>query len=386
MTTTVKLQRITDLDLSTAVLVDGQTVLSTPPEYFQCSSTSERQAIRGDATTLHNLIQNLVLYDRVVVDSQLLALEENCKIVCEFFGDAVSGLLIDGPLRAQLAAEVVKFVTFERDAHDASVKMDHQHQVLLDEIRKGDLELRQYHYSVINGSFRDDVAEDLRTQAELLSQTLEEFAPPMRMFTGTNRSIERAHFYLELARSLGLYLSPHPTRAEYFRRTISDALALPKGFADKVVGFVDEKLKSSDATYFLNACWDIPPVAEYVIKFADDKHIDLISAILEVRNSKHARSFRKFCAEMGRNIRVGRCGMPAAQGVYEELRRTCLAWQRDVNEHVKYERRTLDLGEVWLIGGILKAFGMNKIRLKDPVIAVDKPYLLFLNDLYVPKY
>jgi hypothetical protein len=385
MPTSVQLVPANSVDFNAAVLVDGQTILSTRPEYF-ISRTSERKAARydhDDLMPLYNFIQNLVIYDRVLVDSQLLALEQGCEGVCALFQRAISGLLINGKLRAGLADEVTEFINSEELIE---AKLNKRSRELLAEMARNDAEIRQYYSQVSGGWFPDDIATELRNQASLLGETLDEYVPRMTMFTGTrDRSLERTHFYLELSRALGIYLSPHPIRAEYFKRTISKTLGVPNGFAGNAVKFVDKKMQKSATNYFLNAHWNIPPVAEYVLRIADERDADLVSAIFEVRESKHARDFRRWCSEMSGTIRQGRSGMAAAQKVYAELERECSAWQRDVNEHVKYQHRTLSLGDFWFIGKILKVFGMEKVHLKDPVIAVDKPYLLLLNDLYRPR-
>src|SRR5208337_3560674 len=319
MATSVELVQVSNVNLDTAVLVDGQTVLSTRPEYFTCPA-SERDTVRDDPDrlmTLYNFIQNLIIYDCVLVDSQLLVLENGCENVCSLFEGAISGLLIDGKLRADLADEVTRLVS---SADLDEVKLDKQNAQLIAEIADNDAADTQQYYSQLSGGWlRDDVAMKLRKQASLLGETLEEFIPRMTMFTaGTcDRSLERTHFYLELSRALGVYLSPHPKRAEYFKRTVRETFGPKNRFAADVVEFVDKNMRGSKSDYFLNARWDLPPVAEYVLRVADNRDMDLVSAILEVRESKHAQAFRRWCEEMSGTLRQGRGSMAAAQRVYE---------------------------------------------------------------------
>jgi hypothetical protein len=128
----------------------------------------------------------------------------------------------------------------------------------------------------------------------------------------------------------------------------------------------------------------IPPVPEYVLRLAKAQRISLYEATMEVRNSTNASNFRDLCATL---FNLGEEGGLHAQDEYNTVMKDfatfCEAWARDASEGVDYRIRTLQLGDIPIIGWILKVAGMDERMVRDPVITPDTNYryFLFLNDL-----
>jgi len=288
---------------------------------------------------------------------------EECRKTCECFSGIFKALRIEGVFRNKLASilsqlDLGDFVLAGAPAPDKG----------LTELLMGEAEGAEYYQMM--SRFRKDSAP-LWLGDELDKY---EWAPPTHELCQTGRSFLRAHFYVELARALELYLSPHPERAEYIKRIAPHPLSLQ----ESIVLEADEALQSP----FLKVVVDIPPVAELVVRTSRKRRLDLAGAVLEVRESKNARRFRKWCAKMSAKLGEGRAGLAAAQRIERELKEVCSTWRADVEEGVRYKRRQLDLGVIPCLGKVLTFFGMQKLTIKDPIIRAEKPYLLFLNDLY----
>ena len=103
---------------------------------------------------------------------------------------------------------------------------------------------------------------------------------PTSILANTGFGLERTHYYLELARQLEVFLSPHPYRSEYYSELGKAYVGIPQ----KILSFTDEKIMTSQAANFLSVDLDIPAVAEYVVKFAMKKRVDIVNAIYEIRD------------------------------------------------------------------------------------------------------
>lgn len=199
---------------------------------------------------------------------------------------------------------------------------------------------------------------------------------------GTERILARTHHYAELAKSLDAYLCLHPSRIEYLYNNF--------GWKDKpttaklVISHLDQKITQSDAGKMAEIDLRTPPILESVLRFKARESVELPIAINEIRASKNAIAFRKWCSEIDNELRgcSGRSAIPIMQKLIGELDSVAEAWEKDLNLHVHYKRRTISLKKIWGIGSLLEAVGLSEFEINDPVILQSKQHLLFLNDLY----
>jgi len=75
-----------------------------------------------------------------------------------------------------------------------------------------------------------------------------------------------------------------------------------------VAKFESSVFQPEAAQNLLSVDLSIPPVAELVLRFAQKKRCSLHEAIMTVRESKHARAFRKWCARFASHAMNGRPG------------------------------------------------------------------------------
>ncbi len=66
-----------------------------------------------------------------------------------------------------------------------------------------------------------------------------------------------------------------------------------------IVQEVDEAMQSP----FLKVVVEIPPVDELVVRTSIKKRVDLVAAVLEVRESNNARRFQEWCVKMSAELR-----------------------------------------------------------------------------------
>ena len=350
------------IDVNDAVLVDGQSILAMHAEWYEIPGSiwlkgpqimKRRHLYERMASAL--FIQNLVVYKTVLVDKAVLTANERCQEISRLFPDIVSPLSVP----------------------DNYYRILHR---ILSSIIPGDMELPKNINATILAAAKKVLWSDLEKGLyDDLSRG--NWSAQILSFGDTHNSLLRAHYYLELARQLGLFLSPHPNRSLYFKALGKTYLGMPQ----KILDFVDETLISSRASQFLSINLEVPAVAELVVNFAIKNRIDVVTAIYEVRNSKNAVSFRKWCRQLSELVRHGRQGFAAAQAVYKELERHCKAWRSNIGDFVHYRTRTLNLSKIPILGSILTTLGIEKLKYRDPILSGTKPYLLFLNDLYVEE-
>jgi len=197
----------------------------------------------------------------------------------------------------------------------------------------------------------------------------------------TSRFHARTIDYVNLSTELEVYLCLDPSR----HPGLQELASLDGPTAHEVVQRFHRKLASGDAGTLARIKVDAPPVLQAVLQ----KHssgTDLISAVLELRNSKNAERFRAACKKLDDTIKkIGpEAALKPAQDLRNELNEVSTQWEFDLDEGVRYVKRTLNFGKIWGLGPFLEFFGLEKFSIRDPVISSRKPHLLFLNDLYRP--
>jgi hypothetical protein len=336
---------------------------------------------------LANAIQSLVLHGCIVVDSLLFQLYPDIWAAYELFPGAVRAVYIDPDIRFKLGQLVDSVTQMYEPSFDAPVGLsvetwtalvgDGIHEkVLMDQIASN------IHQDLVPPGYEKDARLDLRARDKV-------FLP--HCVCRSQRTLPRAHFYLELARELGIPLAVDPARSQYFS-------VLTKSLKNSFRESTPEKMIAKFESMTLE--WDIeelhglvsvdvsiPPVAEYVYRYAQSKRCTLHEAILEVRESRHAVDFREWCARFLSLEDAGRAGAKEQIEMFGELKNVCETWKKDIKEDSVYKSRKLNLEKVPFLGGALKALNMHEgFTIKDPIIRPTKQnsYLLFLNDLLSP--
>jgi hypothetical protein len=189
--------------------------------------------------------------------------------------------------------------------------------------------------------------------------------------------------YLGAAQTLGVYLGLAPERSRFLKRLLG-ASAPSEIVSQAVVSRADSAILRSPKLEFVGVDFSVPPVGEFVVGRARAQRVTLVDAAIEVRNSKHASAFRARCAEIDHEL--GSAGRRSAvrllQKLVADVDRVTASWAMDLDDGVRYVKRTVSLRKLPLLGPLLEAIGLAEFSIRDPVIRPRDKSLLFLNDLY----
>lgn len=375
-----------EYDPFNAVLIDGHSLLGCRNTDWTSTIDFRILADRRDAA---NLIQNIVLHDHLLVDSQLLLANQECSEIASLFEDAVKPIRLDNSTRESIidALERAEIIP-----EDTLLEQSVTHPELVMLITRNDSEHAEHFQTVSDRLSIRNLPPESRRDA-----LRHEYAAVHEALQNTQRTALRAYYYLELSRHLNLYYSPHPSRAEYFRelvkrRSVGKVADSFSSAAVEAVQFMDNAQRAAIDKYSLSFVdFTIPAVAEYVAKLTVQKKARLVDAVFEVRESPRAKEFRSWSCEQNRLSAGGRSALRERKRVLQELETTCRAWASDLDEGVKHKKRKITWGELPWLGSLIKTLEIDKMlrqvgwetkEVKDPILWVDKPYLLFLNDLY----
>jgi hypothetical protein len=330
---------------------------------------------------LAHIIQTFVLHDTVLVDSVLFDNEPAVSRAYSLFPDAIRGVFIRDSARDRVEQRVNAAVPRALDRPtdipvgiwNRWMQLDSSEKPLLDRLKENPPRLVPPEYLADKEVVRK------------LDRDRPMWAGFPAVCLNSMMTISRAHFYLELARELAVPLNIDPVRATYLSSVVAvHEAALARGVPEKVIDRFANRAPTAEEPDIISFELNIPPVPEFVLHFAKARRVSLHQATLEVRNSKHAAEFRKWCAEL---FQLGEEGGLKARTEYRKMMKeftsACDKWCIDACEGVKYETRTLKLGDIPYVGKVLKAVGLDDISIKDPVLIPSKRYryFLFLNDL-----
>jgi hypothetical protein len=94
-----------DVNRNESVLVDGQSLLAVRGwDRFYARYPASYRELENKA--LCNLVHNIIIYEHILVDSQLLAVNEDCRRVCEYFPSVFRALRIPVEFRNGIAREL----------------------------------------------------------------------------------------------------------------------------------------------------------------------------------------------------------------------------------------------------------------------------------------
>lgn len=337
----------------------------------------------SDRYAVANVIQSIVLYDTVVVDSVLLEGDAPAAGAFELFPGILKGIFISHEDRVQIADTIVQ-VTGRSDSVPEQMTPDEWRALRDHDLQEKYLQDWLQHQKITRyppgyrtqaapGSFKDRANNEI-------------YFP--HAVHGTGFTTQRSHFYLELARMLGIALSPHPRRTKYYELLTGEVKeSLRRGTPEKIIAFFEKNTllsAISEIDDLVSVNLEIPAVAELVFNYAKRTGTSLATATLETRNSKNALKFRRWCARFSSLNDSGRASAKEQAEMVNELKNACELWKRDVREEVEYKTRKLNLEKIPLVGGVLKSLNMHEtLTIKDPVLRPSSKYsyFLFLNDL-----
>jgi hypothetical protein len=335
-----------------------------------------------DSYAVANVIQSIVLYDTVVVDSVLLEGHAPAADLFELFPGILKGIFITLDDRLQIA-DIIDQVTGRGDSMPEQMTPTEWHLLRNHDLKEKYLQDWLQHQKITRfpPEYQTEAARDYfekRGNKEI-------YFP--HAVHGTGFTIQRSHFYLELARRLGIALSPHPHRTKYYELLTDEVKeSFRRGTPERIIAFFEENALLSavaESADLVSVNLEIPAVAELVFNYAKRTGTDLITATLDTRHSRNAQKFREWCARFSSLDDGGRASAKEQAEMLKELKNVCEVWKSDVREEVKYKTRKLSLEKLPVVGGVLKSLNMHEKTIKDPILwpSSKYSYFLFLNDL-----
>lgn len=310
-----------------------------------------------------NLIQNVVLYDQLVVDGFVLANDEASMAAAKLFPTVIKALYLSDAQRMRIGNALAPSVT-------ALNRLDAAHPDLEEAAKfNAYTDIEQELFQAF--SRRTPPTDIKRAHA---GEVLTIHVPD---WLGTSSEhLARTFFYVLLARACRVPYAPHPARCPLLeacaQKQIDAARDAILRFEQMLDSFGSEVSKTFRG-YDLRL--EIPPVAQYIIH-RTDRRSELAEQTLEVRDSQHAKEFRKWCSELQRALHAGSVGVEMVQRLHGELEKACEIWSKDVRNHVNYRRRALRITSLKSILGEVEA------EVKDPILfGGGLRHLLLLNDL-----
>jgi len=357
---------IDNVDRARDVLIDGQTLLSVEPHLAHSYSISE---IKGNLS-VYNFIQSSVLFDRVLADADIFEVSTQWRETFECFSDFLTKLYIDPQVKWDALYAIRSIPGSDHELVSSGIPF---FKINENNVSNMDREKCDY-YEYAGSSF--DVNFVRHDYCCLPSE-----------LRNSGASFFRAHYYLELGKTLNVYLSPSPGRANYFRaiktkflRTIKDS---PQ---NKIINHADSIIMNK-LNDIIDLDLSIPPVVDLVLRLMKQTGGSLADAIYCARNSINARHFRERCSALIIAAENGRAALSETQKIMRETEEFCQEWAKDIHEGVSYKTRTLTVSALPTFVTKLLPFDLKiEKKIKDKILHIDKEkrYLLFINDLYRP--
>ena len=313
------------------------------------------------------LIEALVLCDRCLVDHFTLLASDTCQRVLALLRDVISPVYIPETDRLAVYNDLLNMELKER----AKFALKEEWNLLS----------RIYYHTPATNSTQMIRYTGFTDQYYDPSDRHKQQAISKGMYNPLN--LGRTCFYMLLARQTGLPYLPHPWR----EGLLSAISGVRKPVSIDIVKFMTEKIAVSVRDEVRSIIPNIessvaPPIASDVLRRAKEPKY-VIEALLEMRESKRARRFRKWSREFREAICAGAFGTLEAQRMWKTVEDAAQKWKNDLDEEVRYRTRTLKLG----FGPAGIKAEIPSFTIKDPIIISAKRYrpLLFLNDLFRPS-
>lgn len=204
-----------------------------------------------------------------------------------------------------------------------------------------------------------------------------------RILANSSDIVARVFFYLEFARYLGhaLLLSPAKCRwLDLIGETMKQTLH------EKMVRDTDKKMFDR---IFVDCSVPTSPVAELILYKACMERMPLVSAALEIRESREATDYRRLLSELRDAETMGvRYDALQVQTKLAKLDKIVQQWREegDPSLGIVYERKVFDVKGIPKIGWLLALAGMNKIEVDDMLLNEPPGYLAFISSWYAKRH
>lgn len=207
-------------------------------------------------------------------------------------------------------------------------------------------------------------------------------------FADTTDSLQRALFYIAFSERLGVvpFLSDGKVRwYESIGAAVTKTMheVLSQRIDAIVLGELDAEMARSTAVTEV----PLPPVAEWILRKSVTEATSPLEAALTLRESPAAASYRKLLVDLTGSAARGRAGLLEQGKALASLDAAAKEWGAhfDPALGVGRQQRTLQLAKLPVIGWLLKLAEMDKVKVRDWVIAPKPNHIAFVSSWYRTK-
>ena len=197
--------------------------------------------------------------------------------------------------------------------------------------------------------------------------------------------VERTLVYYETAAAAGVPLILHPDRYDEAAAIDVACCDAYRSVKEVLRTAFEDPLRSQLDSLGQTHSVALPPLVSKLVEVAGKGGISIIEAAVQIKDSKDAREFRKWLAEIQMHLAQGTTGGKVeALRMLDELRRVASSWitYLDTSVGVTHKRRELQFSWVPRIGGLLGL--LEKPTIRDPILN-RKGYPTFVSSWFNSK-
>lgn len=347
------------------VFMDNSSFVNIHKRIVSVRDTYSIDAVRRNPLLLtHSVldfIQSVVIYENIVTDGYVLANNTESYELAWSFRDVVKALWMEDDVRDKIVKEI----------RDEAKRLE-------DKITNEKFEIIKDSYS----AFADRSVFDGFNEERFIGEVavtpyhITTFDIPAELQTSDNHVL-RTLYYDQVSTLANIPYSPHLGRKRILEVIQKERINSARF---QVMNHVESKLEKIRNEMGLiysgyNTNLRIPLVAEYIVKRAGS--FDEIMEILrDIRNSKEAMDFRKWCDRFQEALTNGQMGTVETQKIFSQLEKSSQRWMKHTRNLTHSTTLKMELGlkgpsaslSITLSDFIQNFFRYNKLRLLKKVI------------------
>jgi hypothetical protein len=207
-------------------------------------------------------------------------------------------------------------------------------------------------------------------------------------FAGSDESIQRAIFYLEVANS-----SSTPVLISAKKRGMLDALKLNaervahQYIESAINAAFKEKATSETFAHFAGASVELPSMLEMILARALTYEESLMDAAMSIRTSPYATAYRRYLHDLQKKLKAGRLERGLIATEMAKLKATVSEWLKngDARIRIDYVKRELQYSKIPTIGWVTELANIKNLEINDPLLEAPPYYLTFVSNWFRAK-
>lgn len=297
-----------------AVFMDNSSFMNIIKDAATTCENNSINEVRKNPKLFSNsvlgFLQSIVIYDNIITDGYVLANNSDSYKLAYEFKEIIRALWMNDKIRDN----IVKSVNEEAKTLEENLKIKKRNKAIGDSITA-------YTDKYLFDGLEDEIPIG-RINYDDLTTTL---SLPAELQTSDNHVL-RTLYYDQVSTIANIPYSPHLGRVKILEEVQKSRI---KSVRIGVLNFVQSEIKELQSKmkdfYNNNFEINIPLIAEYVISKAGNIN-EITSIALEIRNSKEALAFRRWCNKFQLAITNGQVSVSEANKIFIELSNATKKW------------------------------------------------------------